>query len=319
MRPITTEDILYIYKINSNGTQRIAFSLTVNERDWIGNYCIANNLLYVLTQYHIYTYNIVPYRGVPFNTKASDVLPIRDIKLGTDSFSDIIVENGKIIILKSCYSCDNPGIRIAEYDTIGNLKQTHEFNIPPGFQLEMLSPKKRLYYYHNKYIKANVLDYNIAILNNNFDTVAVLHRYVEALKENKENDRIFDSLSYNEWQKENNSPSRKMMQTNRIELVDFYDEKTIFLCYSDWSKDAPPYMYFYDIWKYNADKDKWELYKKDLINSKLNHDELVDPKFVIGGLFNSYTISNNKILCTNYTPFDLKKNGFVEADLQRIV
>ena len=266
-------------------------------------------MLYVLTQYHIYTYNIKYCQGFPFKMQPDEFQPIDDITLGSLNYHDIKVEGAKIVLLESCYSCTNPGIRTAVFNIGGNQIQSHEFNTPKGFQLEHYAPNKRFDFRNGMYITSSILDYNIALYNNNFDTIAVLHRDVEALQKNKEKESMFDSRPYEDWAKENKF-SPKIMQTSRMEFTEFLDDTTIFVCYSNWTKGFSDSTYIYDIWRCNSLNNSWTLYKKDLTNISTNLDDLMLPEYLSGGLLNSYHTSNGKIIKVNSVPFDLSKTDF---------
>lgn len=294
MGELSPKDSLPIYRINDNGIFKLI--VKVPRSQWINNFDICNNKLYLLGQYYLNIYMI--------NDTALTL--INEIKIPS-TYLDIRVCNDKIILNSICWSCTNKGIKTLIYDTSGNYIDYHEFNRPHGFRLEFWSPSKRLDYYHNKYLVSNILDYNITIFNDKFDTIGKLSRVIPILENNKNDTSFNDEITYKEWIKTQNITNDKSSSASRIELAEFIDDTTILVCYSDTRKSQID-QHIHDIWRLNSSKNTWELYKADLTDRiNKSDDDTIKMEFVANTILNNYSTSNGKIFMLQYIPFELGK------------
>ena len=248
-------DTLYLFKIDDKNTiEKFAYSLPVN--DWINDFYVNNDKFYLMTQYHVLIYNYFKNETKLLNNINID---------NSQSYYQISVENNNIFLVSTCYSCSHPGNMFLEMDSTGNIIHKYSFETPAAFQLAYYSPSCRFDYKSNKFLVSDILEYNIKIYDENQKYITTLNRDVAEFKNNKELYKLFDNEPYNIWSK-NGKFNDSLYSINRMELVQFYNDSTILVCYSDYKTDFGDFIY--DIWKFS--ENKWYLYKKDLrfINTK---------------------------------------------------
>ena len=89
-----SDEIFHINKLNNHGIKKIYFTIPSN--DWIFNFTISDENLYILCQFHIFIYKIMD----------DTTLYKKKINLN-ELYQEITIDNQNILLFNSCYNCIN--------------------------------------------------------------------------------------------------------------------------------------------------------------------------------------------------------------------
>jgi hypothetical protein len=302
---IPTDDII-INKIYQGNKENISFNLPYPEA--IYDFSFYNNQLFVLTNTNIHILSIKGQKAIVVKSIPTD-----------NNYSKIKNYQNKIILLESCFSCSNSGIRSAIIDTNGNIISSYEFKVPIGFQLLYHHPTKILDYYHGKFLLSDIVDYKIKIFNENYNQISEIRRDIY---NQDTNIVLIDTTAYKYWSKSKKLED-SLSNISRIRLAQFYDDTTIFVTYSDMTKDSLVDQYMHDIWRFDSESKQWILFAKNLSNRRnLNPNDIVLNQFLTNGFFYGYTISDNKIISLQKLPFyidDIAQQSITNEEYWRLI
>ena len=100
---IAASDYLEMFEVGKSGSRYL--KLQIPEQDWIYSFAVDGKYIAVGAQYKIFIYE----------KKSGKFLRMIDAKEAS-GFSKIILDNGKIIAINSCFTCSEPGIRATILD-----------------------------------------------------------------------------------------------------------------------------------------------------------------------------------------------------------
>jgi hypothetical protein len=292
-------DKIVLYQISEKGHKKIYFIFP--EDDWLVNFTIYKDKLFILGQYYIYLYNDIFGGNQIFNRK---------LKL-SEMYSDIYFYNDKIITTKSCLSCEDAGVKALVYDLKTSTTKEHSFEKPIGFPLTYFQPKRNINFYKGYFLISDITKYRIRVYDLSFNQVSELSR--SSIDWDKDSNQIFNKALENIKTIKDVRAKNDYIRTINdryyvINLVDFLNENTIMVCWSTslniMNNGNGDKFDYYDIWQLNSQK-KWELKEKNIEDSKNNpNDKFNFDNF--NYLFSQYYVKEDKIIIPNFFPFDLR-------------
>lgn len=307
IREVDVKDTIKVYK--KNIFEEKVYKLLFKQKDWINDFTVFENKLIFLGQYFIHIYRI----------SGKDIIFDKFISnqgRWFDAIDNYI--NNKIILHKSCWSCSQPGIRIAIYDlSQDKLIVDKVFTDPKGFPLLAYQPRRIISHYGKQFAIADITEYNIMLYDDNFNYQFTITRKPKTwVQQSGLYEELSTIKSLNDILRESNRFDKINYKNSSIHLIDFLNDSTLFVCWSTDNTDNldstnMPLRFLYDIWR-KDNKGKWYLHKKDMVNiffhksEKFNFDEF-------NRLLTNYIISNGKLIVSSVFPFLL--NSF---DLQSI-
>ncbi|HOV92389.1 MAG TPA: hypothetical protein PLC04_04835 [Candidatus Kapabacteria bacterium] len=292
-------DKVIIYQISQEGHKHK--EVTMQADDWLNNFTCYNNKLFLLGQYYIYVYKNL-FTGNPiFEYK---------IKI-PESFSRIYIYDKKIILTKSCISCEDNGTKAFIYDLTKNQGYTHIFDNPVGFALTYMTPKRNINFYKGNIIISDITNYRIRIYDLDFKLVSEFSRPTSDW--DKGSNQVFNEEIKNIKTPNMLNSKRKFITENSykhnvVHLVDFLNDSTIMVCWTSNSSQTNQneIRTFYDVWRKNKNSNNWYLIYKNLTDispkpqDKFNFDYFYQ-------LFWQYFVLNDKVIVSSYFPIDLRK------------
>lgn len=293
------DDKIILYQISEKGHKKFYFLMP--EDDWLVNFTVNKDKLYILGQYYIYIFNDI------FNAKP---LFQQKIKMN-EMYSNIFFFNDKIITTTSCFTCQEQGVKAFIFDLKTNNYKEHLFETPIGFPLTYIQPKRNINFYKGYFLISDITKYRIRIYDLNFKQISEISRNSDEW--DKDSNRVFNKeLSNFKTLKDIRAKNDYIMTNNYkyyiINLVDFLNDNTILVCWSTslnkFNNEKGDYKYYYDIWQISSQK-KWELKEKNIEDSQSRPlDKFSFNNF--NNLFNQYSVKEEKIIIPNFFPFDLR-------------
>jgi len=300
---LPTENIT-ILAVNKTEYKRINFQLP--EEDWIYDFFVNQNQILILASKKV----------LIFEKDDSTLKLLQVIKLNLN-FHRMIVESDKIVLLKSCFSCNEAGIKTIIINPGNNEFQLKEFDLPVGFQLSYYYPNNWIDFKNAQFLISDILKYRMTIFNSFFQKIDSLSRKMDFFEPTSTNPALLSKKLYSDWKNEFKY-SEELNRTNKIELVNFLNDSTIIICYSNNKNKLFNEKFFYDFWKYNNLINEWEIKEQNLSNTINNMaDSNITLEKLVGGLVNNYQISEGSIFiirrCSiNYKDIDFEKSSKAE-------
>jgi hypothetical protein len=304
---ITLNDTVKIFEYNSQ--MKLKYSFPFPDNDVLVDFIESNNSLFLLNQNSILKFNIEG-MNVVFKNKYKLINPYNDIK----------IENDKLILLNSCYSCSKPGLRSLIVDTNFVGEKNYDFTPPLAFQMSYYKPNRYIEYYNSKFVISNIIDYKIKIFDINTHTEQHIERDNSILNNNQFISDVFDTNNYYYWFNKKKYHDSLSYSIGRIILSDFLNDTTLIVCYSKRSSNFSDIsMFNYDIWIYNPQNYSWNLKYKDL-NYKMPNEESKPRSLseVCGGIGINYQIHSGYIITPQYQPLDIIKSNFMGKSYKTI-
>ena len=148
-------------------------------------------------------------------------------------FSKIILDNGKIIAINSCFTCSEPGIRatILDFKT-GKLLKNKLFTGVAGWKLVAFGPRIIIDYLGGKFLVSDISRYRISVYDENFKLTDVVSNpnakwNNDALEKDlsrfnsKEMHAMFNSKKSQEWR-----------NYTQMQMVQFLEKNTSLAYYT---------------------------------------------------------------------------------------
>lgn len=288
-----------IYQISREGHNHS--EVTMQADDWLKNFTCYNNKLFLLGQYYIYVYK-----------NLSSGNPIFEYKIKIpQAFSQIYIYDKKIILTRSCISCEDNGTKAFIYDLTKNQGYTHIFDNPVGFALTYMQPKRNINFYKGNIIISDITNYRIRIYDLDFKLVSEFSRPTSDWDKGFNqsfNEEIKDIKTPNELNSKRKFITESSYKHYVVHLTDFLNDSTIMVCWTSNSSETNQneIKIYYDIWRKNKNSNNWYLIYKNLtrISPKLQ-DKFNFEYF--NQLFYQYYVLNNNIIVPSLFPIDLRK------------
>lgn len=288
---IAASDYLEMFEVGKSGSRYL--KLQIPEQDWIYSFAVNGKYIAVGAQYKIFIYE----------KKSGKFLRMIDAKEAS-GFSKIILDNGKIIAINSCFTCSEPGIRavILDFKT-GKLLKNKLFTGVAGWKLVAFGPRIIIDYLGGKFLVSDISRYRISVYDKNFKLTDVVSNpnakwNNDALEKDlsrfnsKEMHAMFNSKKSQEWR-----------NYTQMQMVQFLDKNTILAYYTVKGGD---YLGNFDIWKNK--NGKWILSEEKLTNecAKTDNPILTWDNF-ISSFGNLYRVDNGRLFALRDIPFYVNK------------
>ncbi len=227
------------------------------------------------------------------------------------NFDNIVLDNN-FIFLYDCFITsftmyEDTQTHLIKYDLNKEKMVIDEWlPNPVGFQMTFFQPRNLIEANSNFTLVADAINYKIKVYNSKNEVTDSITRKDIDWKTHPTTDSILKTIDITSNRPKESIDNLRPL-TGLISLIhrmSFINDSTFVLL---WSKPrAVAYYYFYfDIWGFRDGK--WKLLKSDL---QQDLDENTNFSFNKIFMYNSYTISNSKlIIVTNY-PFDLEEEKY---------
>ncbi|MDD3125935.1 MAG: hypothetical protein PHV24_09005, partial [Candidatus Kapabacteria bacterium] len=276
---IAASDYLEMFEVGKSGSRYL--KLQIPEQDWIYSFAVNGKYIAVGAQYKIFIYE----------KKSGKFLRMIDAKEAS-GFSKIILDNGKIIAINSCFTCSEPGIRatILDFKT-GKLLKNKLFTGVAGWKLVAFGPRIIIDYLGGKFLVSDISRYRISVYDKNFKLTDVVSNpnakwNNDALEKDlsrfnsKEMHAMFNSKKSQEWR-----------NYTQMQMVQFLDKNTILAYYTVKGGD---YLGNFDIWKNK--NGKWILSEEKLANERAKTDNpILTWDNFISSFGNLYRVDNGRL------------------------
>lgn len=223
-----------------------------------------------------------------------------------------IVINNDLIILYDCVVTSSSKRNKTQTNILKYDLQKREIILdemlsnPEGFQFTFFQPRNLIEANANFTLVADANNYKIKVYNPKNEVIDEIKREDVDWKTHPTTDSVLKLIDIiNPYKKVEFDKLRPL--TGLISLIhrmSFINDSTFVLLWSK-PKAVADYYFYFDIWGFRDGK--WKLLKSDL---QQTFDENAQFSFNKIFMYNSYTISNSKlILVTNY-PFDLEEDKY---------
>jgi hypothetical protein len=300
--PYTVTDTVTIYKVNSTSSSKYEFFLP--SKDWITNVTVTDDRIIIIGFYNIYQYNIS-------NNRPSYICYVEN----NTHFDEILYcSNNKLVLSRSCFTCDNPGSQVSILNLINNQYiLSSSFDSPEGYQYLSFKPRRLIDYINNKFVVSDLTEYKLYFYDDSLNIINDISRFPKSWSYLSDLYTELDSLQrstdiFNEHYIE------MSYKNSSIHLVDFISDSLLLVCWSSYNSDSITNLrinYHYDIWR-NINNNDWTLLMSDLSLELPDLDEKFNFK-KFNGLSNNYSLKNNYLINTSYCPFLLNS-----IDLQHL-
>ncbi len=285
-----SKDYFIIYKMNANATEK--YMLKLNEDLWLGDFSISDEKIILLT-----SDKLIVYKN-ELNPKNYQEISLNDM------YESIFIEFDKIILTKSCFSCDNPSTIVAIYD-LKTLDKISEkvFDNQKGFPMTYFHPKRIINYGFGNIAISDITNYSIRIYDLNYKLKNVINFKIDNWGSNSALNPKFEKMKDIDKLNQNMSYYLSVNSGDMIHFVDFLSPNELLVCRTS-KIDSTNSMYNYDVWE--LIKGNWQIKYNGLRNPIYSGDDFVSYNNFLAP-FNSYTVSNGVILMFFPLPFDLKQ------------
>jgi len=226
-------------------------------------------------------------------------------------FNNIVIESNYIFlydcVIASSTMDEDTQTHLIKYDLNKEKNAIDELlPNPEGFQMTFFGPRNLIEANSNYTLVADAVNYKIKVYNSKNEVTDEIARKDVDWKTHPSIDSVLKSIDIKStYPKESIDKLRPL--TGLISLIhrmSFINDSTFVLL---WSKPrAVAYYYFYfDIWGFRDGK--WKLLKSDLQQTL---DENTNFSFDKIFIYNSYTISNSKLILVTDYPFDLEEEKY---------